>query len=67
MQEQLKKRLEELKAEFDRGQKRLEELDAESNRLCQALLRISGAVQVIEEELAKADPAAAGAGSGAGG
>jgi predicted nuclease with TOPRIM domain len=66
MKEQLKKRLDELKAEFDRGQKRLAELDTETNHLRQALLRISGAVQVIEEELAKTDPTA-GTHSGAGG
>jgi predicted nuclease with TOPRIM domain len=55
MQEQLKRRLADLKSEFERGQKRLEELEGESNRLRQMLLRISGAVQVIEEELTKAE------------
>jgi predicted nuclease with TOPRIM domain len=54
MQEQLKNRLEELKEEFDRGKKRLEALDAEANELRQTLLRISGAIQVLEEELKKA-------------
>jgi hypothetical protein len=53
MQEQLKNRLEELKEEFDRGKKRLEALDAEANELRQTLLRISGAIQVLEEELKK--------------
>jgi len=54
MQEQLKNRLTELKEEFERGKKRLETLDAEANELRQTLLRISGAIQVIEEELKKA-------------
>jgi hypothetical protein len=53
MQEQLKNRLEELKEEFERGKKRLEALDAEANELRQTLLRISGAIQVLQEELKK--------------
>lgn len=54
MREQLQGRLDRLKAEFEKGQKQLDELDADANRLKQTLLRISGAIQVIEEELAKA-------------
>ena len=53
MREQLQKRLEELKAEFDDGQKMLNELEARRENLRQTLLRISGAIQVLEEELAK--------------
>jgi archaellum component FlaC len=53
MREQLEKRLGELKAEFEKGQKQLEELEEQANALRQTLLRISGAVQVLEEELAK--------------
>ena len=59
MEEQLKQRLAELRAEFDRGQTRLEELDGEANRLRQALLRISGAIQVLEEMLPKSNAEAA--------
>ena len=55
MREQLQHRLGDLKAEFTKGQKKLEELEMEALRLRQTLLRISGAIQVIEEELAKAD------------
>jgi chromosome segregation ATPase len=53
MQERLKRRLEALKAEFDRGQKQLSELEAQATSVRNTLLRISGAIQVLEEELAK--------------
>jgi predicted nuclease with TOPRIM domain len=53
MKEQLEKRLKDLKAEFESGQKMLSELEAKQANVRNTLLRISGAVQVIEEELAK--------------
>lgn len=53
MKEQLEKRLSELKSEFESGQKMLAELDAKRNDLQNTLLRISGAIQVIEELLAQ--------------
>jgi predicted nuclease with TOPRIM domain len=53
MREQLEKRLEELKAEFESGQKMLNELETKRENLRQTLLRISGAIQVLEEELTK--------------
>lgn len=53
MREQLQKRLEELRAELEAGQKMLNDLDAKRENLRQTLLRISGAVQILEEELAK--------------
>lgn len=53
MQQQLKQRLQELKAEFERGQKGLAEADAKAKDLRDTLLRISGAIQVLEEELSK--------------
>ena len=52
MREQLQQRLEELKKEFDNGQARLQELDTQASRLRETLLRISGAIQVLEETLA---------------
>jgi hypothetical protein len=55
MVEQLRTRLAELKEEFERGQKKLVDLDTEANNLRQALLRISGAIQVLEEEISKAE------------
>ena len=51
MQEQLKKRLEELKKEYETGQARLRELEAETNHVGETMLRISGAIQVIQEML----------------
>lgn len=60
MREQLEKRLTELKAEFEAGQKMMAELDAKQATLRDTLLRISGAIQAIEEELAKADSAGTG-------
>jgi uncharacterized coiled-coil protein SlyX len=51
MRERLERRLKELKAEFASGQKRLEELEAQTNSVRTVMLRISGAIQVLEEEL----------------
>ncbi|MCK6626865.1 MAG: hypothetical protein L6R45_17030 [Anaerolineae bacterium] len=53
MREQLEQRLNELKAEFEAGQKMLAELEAKKSELQATLLRISGAIQVIEEMLAQ--------------
>lgn len=55
MKEQLKQRLKELKTEFETGQKMLAELEAKRANLKESLLRISGAIQVLEEELVKTD------------
>ena len=51
MKERLQQRLEELKAEFAKGQKRLNELENETSQIRNTLIRISGAIQVLEEEL----------------
>ena len=53
MHEQLQARLQELEAEYERGQQRLKELDQEARQVNDALLRISGAIQVLREELEK--------------
>ncbi len=55
MKAQLEARLAEIKAEFEKGQKRLQELEAEAASLRDTLLRISGAMQVLQEELQKAE------------
>lgn len=47
-------RLARLRAEHEAGQKMLAELDAKRQEIRDTLLRISGAIQVLEEELAKA-------------
>lgn len=54
LEQQLKQRLQELKAEFENGHKVLAELESKQNSLKETLLRISGGIQVLEEELAKA-------------
>ena len=51
MKERLEQRLKSLKAEFDAGQKLLAEYETKQASLRETLLRISGAIQVIEEEL----------------
>lgn len=53
MKEQLEKRLKELKYEFESGQKMLAEKESELANLRNTLLRISGAIQVLDEEIAK--------------
>lgn len=55
MEQQLHTRLAKLKAEFEKGQKRLEELETETNHIRQTLLRISGAIQVLEEILTQTE------------
>ncbi len=51
MKEQLTERLEKLKSEFESGQKMLADLQARQANLQQTLLRISGAIQILEEIL----------------
>jgi hypothetical protein len=58
MREQLEQRVGELKAEQQRGQQMLAELEGKEAALRQTLLRISGAIQVLEELLAAAEPSA---------
>lgn len=53
MKEQLEQRLQELRAEFETGRKMLAELETKRTNLSETLLRLSGAIQVLEEELAK--------------
>lgn len=56
MREQLSQRLEVLRSEFEAGQKMLAELEAKQAHLKSSLLRISGAIQVLEELLSHAPP-----------
>ena len=55
MRAQLEKRLAELQAEFEAGQRMLAELRQKRADLEQTLLRIDGAIQVLGEELGKAE------------
>ena len=58
LQEQLNQRLEDLKTEYTSGQKALAGLEARQSNIQSTLLRIQGAIQVLEE-LAKEDSARA--------
>ena len=55
MREQLQTRLTELKREFETGQAKLQELEQQQIRLRETLLRISGAIQVLDELLVNAE------------
>lgn len=55
MQKQLEERLKVLRDEYETGQKNLAEFETEASNLRNTMLRISGAIQVLEEELAKAN------------
>ena len=53
MREQLQTRLEMLRTEFETGQTKLRELEGQAAMFRETLLRISGAVQVLEELIAE--------------
>ena len=55
MREKLEHGPKELKEEFEADQKMLDELTTKQANGCETMLRISGAIQVLEEELAKAN------------
>ncbi len=56
--QQLEKRLGQLRQEYGDGQKMLAELDQKRANLRDTLLRISGAIQVLEEALGEGEDAA---------
>lgn len=53
MNDKLKQRLDALKSEYDAGQKMLTELDTRRQEISRMMLRIEGAMQVIQELLAQ--------------
>ena len=55
MKQQLEQRLKELKTELASGQKYLADLEEKEANIRQTLLRIQGAIQVLEEEIAKVE------------
>ena len=52
MESEIKARLAELKEEYQKGQERLIALENETTSLSNTMLRISGAIQVLEELIA---------------
>ncbi len=56
MREQVEQRVSELRAELQKGQHALAELESRQAELRQTLLRISGAIQVLEELLSPPAP-----------
>lgn len=59
MRERLEKRLNELKAELEAGEKLLADITSKQGSLQGSLLRISGAIQVLQEVLASGGEAPA--------
>lgn len=57
MHQQLQPRLDVLRKELELGQQRLQELAAEQGRVRDTMLRISGAIQVLEEMQKETTPA----------
>jgi spore coat protein CotH len=55
MKQILEQRLQSLKEEFEAGQKLLAEYEAKQRNLRETLLRISGAIQILEEVIAEGD------------
>ena len=53
MKEQIKQRVEALKTEYESGQKMLTELESQQSSVRNTMLRITGAIQVLEELLAQ--------------
>jgi predicted nuclease with TOPRIM domain len=56
MKSEIKARLEKLKEEYQKGQERLIALEQETTNLSNTMLRISGAIQVLEELNGKEPP-----------
>ncbi|MET0400172.1 MAG: hypothetical protein ABW277_25505 [Longimicrobiaceae bacterium] len=67
MREQIEARLTELRGEYDEGQRMLADLQARQNSLHETLLRIAGAIMVMEEMIQQAGPLAEGGEEAGGG
>jgi hypothetical protein len=57
MQEQIQERLEALRKELETGQAELRKVEAQRTYLHETMLRISGAIQALEELLVEEQPA----------
>ena len=62
LHDQVRVRLEALRTELEAGQRRMLDLEREIAQVRDTMLRISGAIQVLEELQADAGPAAAAPG-----
>lgn len=58
MHDQIQARIEALRKELELGQQRMHELEQQLTQLRDTMLRISGAIQVLEELQAQDTPAA---------
>jgi hypothetical protein len=67
MREQIQARLEQLKKELETGQAELQKVEMQRAYLHETVLRIGGAVQVLEELLTDGPPATADGAVGPGG
>ena len=68
MREQMQTRLEILRKEFEAGEAELEKVEKQRAYLRETILRIAGAIQVLEELLTEGQPAEQGNGAtGSGG
>ncbi|KFA94820.1 hypothetical protein [Archangium violaceum] len=63
MRQQMEERLAQLKSELQNGERMMSELSSKQLTLQQTLLRISGAIQVLEELLAQSASIPPGSGS----
>lgn len=55
MKDQIEARINELKAQLEEGKKMVGELEEKRTNIMYALLRINGAIQVLEELISKED------------
>jgi predicted nuclease with TOPRIM domain len=67
MKEQIEKRLQELRGEYEEGQRMLADLQARQNSLHETLLRIAGAILALEELIQEPGPLAEGGDAAGGG
>jgi predicted RNase H-like nuclease (RuvC/YqgF family) len=66
MQDQVQARIEALRKELEVGQQRMQELERQLTQLRDTMLRISGAIQVLEELQAQATSASSAPDAGVG-
>ena len=55
MKDEVERRLSELRSEFEAGQQMLAELETREANVRQSMLRISGAIQALEEVLERSE------------